>query len=94
MPKYLELKAGGKLPTKAPMNLPKAPNTATLGTMSDLCDNIYLQTEEDRVRLRMEAEEERDRREGRGDGDRYSEMQRVNAPEVAQPLVQKNLELR
>ena len=93
IPKYLELKVGGKLPTEAPTNLPKAPNTATLGTMSDLRNNIYLQTEEDQGRLTMVAEEERDRREARGDRDRYSEMQRVNTPEVDQPLVQKKFRI-
>ena len=75
------------------MNLPKPPNMATLGTMSDLGNDIYLQTEEDRVRLRKEAEDERGRREAREDGDRYSEMQRVNAPEVDQPLVQKKFRI-
>ena len=93
IPKYLELKARGKLQTEAPINLPKAPNTATLGTMSDLGNDIYLQTEEDQVRLRKDAKEERDRREARGDGDRYLEMQRVNAPEVDQPLAQKKFRI-
>ena len=67
MAQYLKLKARGILPTKAPMHLPKGPNTTTLGTMFDLRNDIYQQTEEDRVRLRKEAEEERYRREARGD---------------------------
>ena len=93
IPRYVELKRAGKLPTEAPMTLPRAPNTVTLGTMSELGNNLYEQTEADRARLRMEAQEERDRRERRGEGDIYSEMQMVNAPEIDRMLVKKKFRI-
>ena len=42
---YMNLKKEGKLPTVAPMKMPSAPNMATLGTMSELVNNLYKQTE-------------------------------------------------
>ena len=40
------------------------------------------------MRLRKEAQYERDSREYRGEGYRWSEMHRVNAPEIDNKLVQ------
>ena len=78
----------GKFPTAAPLKLSCRPNTATLETTSELGNNLYKQTDIDQVRLRKESQDERDRREERGEGDRWSEMQRVNAPEIDNKLVQ------
>ena len=41
---YDDLKRKGKLLTLAPLKLPCPPNVATLGTMSELYNNIYKQT--------------------------------------------------
>ena len=38
---YMNLKKEGKLPTVAPMKMPSAPNMATLGTMSELGNDLY-----------------------------------------------------
>ena len=93
IPVYLTLKRKGKLPTMAPLKLPTPPNVPTLGTMSELGKDLYEQTENEQVKLRNEAQEERDRREERGEGDRWSEMQRVNAPEINNKLVQNNFKI-
>ena len=42
---YVGLKRKGKLPTVAPLKLQCPPNVATLGTMSELDNNLYKQTE-------------------------------------------------
>ena len=41
IPLYVDLKSKGKFPTVAPLKLPRPPNMATLGTMSELGNNIY-----------------------------------------------------
>ena len=45
------------------------------------------------MRLRKEAQDEIDRREERGEGDRWSEMQRVNAPDIDNKLVQNKFRI-
>ena len=45
------------------------------------------------MRLRKEDQDERDGREERGEGDRWSEMQRVNLPEIDNKLVQKKFRI-
>ena len=40
---YVDLKRKGKLPTVAPLKLPCPPNVATLGTMSELGNDLYKQ---------------------------------------------------
>ena len=63
---YMNLKKEGKFQTVSPMKMPSAPNMATLGTMSELGNDIYKQMENEQERLRQEAIDERDRRELRG----------------------------
>ena len=43
-PLYVDFKRKGKLPTVAPLKMPCTPNVATLGTMSELGNDIYKQT--------------------------------------------------
>ena len=43
-PLYVDFKRKGKLPTVVPLKLPCPPNVATLGTMSELGNDIYKQT--------------------------------------------------
>ena len=43
IPLYVDLKRKGKLPTVAPLKLPCPPNVATLGTMSELGNDLYKQ---------------------------------------------------
>ena len=62
IPLYVDLKRKGKLTTVAPLKLPCLPNVATLGTMSELGNNLYKQTEIEQVRLRKDSQYERDRR--------------------------------
>ena len=47
----IDLKRKGKFPTMAPLKLPCPPNVATLGTMSELGNELYKQTEIEQVRL-------------------------------------------
>ena len=54
---YVDFKRKGKLPTMAPLKLPRTRNVATLGTMSELGNYIYKQTEVEKVRLRKEAQD-------------------------------------
>ena len=42
IPLYIDLK--GKFPTVAPLEMTYPPNVATLGTMSELGNNLYKQT--------------------------------------------------
>ena len=81
------------MPTVAPLKLPCPPNVAILGTMSELGNDLYKQTEIEKVRLRKESQDERDRREERGKGERWSDIQRVNAPEIYNKLVQKKFRI-
>ena len=94
IPLYVDLKRKGKLPTVAPMKLLCQPNVATLGNMSELGNDLYKQTEIYQVRLKKEAQNERIRREEKGEGDRFSEMQRLNAPEIDTNLVQKKFRIK
>ena len=91
---YVDLKKKGKLPTVAPLKLPCPPNVATLGTMSELGNDLYRQKEIEQVRLKKEAQDEIDRREDIGEGDRWYNMQRVNAPEIENKLVQKKFRIK
>ena len=93
IPLYIDLKRKGKLSTVVPLKLPCPPKVARLVTISELGNDLYKQTEIEKRRLRKEAQEERDRRGDRGEGDIWSEMQRVNAPEIDNTLVQKNLRI-
>ena len=77
-----------------PLKIPCPQNVATLGTMSELGNDLYKQTYIEQVRLRKEAQDERDRRQERGEGDRWSEMQRVNAPEIDNKLVPKKFRIK
>ena len=58
----VDLKRKGKLPTMAPLKLTCPPNVATLGTMSELGNDLYKQTDIEKVRLRKESQDERYRR--------------------------------
>ena len=51
---YIYLERKGKLPTVAPLKLPCPPNVATLGTMSELGNNLYKKTDIEQVRMRKE----------------------------------------
>ena len=42
---YIDLKRKGKFPTVAPLKLPCLPNVATMGTMSELGNELNKQTE-------------------------------------------------
>ena len=88
------MKRKGKLPTVAPLKLPFPPNVATIGTMSEVGNGLYKQTETEQVRLRKEAYDEIDMREEIGEGYKWSEMQRVNAPEIDNKLVQKKFRIK
>ena len=77
----------------APLKLLCPPNVAILGTVSELCNNIYKQTEIEQVRLIKEAQDERNRTEEREEGDRWSKMQLVNATEIYNKLVQKKFRI-
>ena len=63
LPLYVDLKRKGKLPTVVPLKLPCPSNVATLGTMSELGNNLYKQTYIEHVRPRKEDQNERDSRE-------------------------------
>ena len=45
------------------------------------------------MRLRKEAQDERDTKDDRREGDRWSEMKRMNAPEIDNKLVQKKFRI-
>ena len=85
---YIYLKRKGKLPTVVPLKLTCLQNVATLGNMSWLGNGLYKQTDIDQVSIRKEAHDEIYRREEIVEGDRWTEMQRVNAPEIDNKLVQ------
>ena len=63
---YVDLKRKGKFRTVVLLKLLCLPNVATLGTMSKLGNNLYRQTEIEKLRLRNEAQHEIDNREERG----------------------------
>ena len=58
---YIDFKRKIQLPTVAPLKLPCPPNVAMLGTISELGNNLYKQTDIEQVRLRKEAKYEIDR---------------------------------
>ena len=89
----IDLKRKGKLPTVTPLKLPCLPNMATLGTMSELDNELYNQTEIGQVRPRKEAQDEIDTIEERREGDIWSEIQRVDALEIENKLVQKKFRI-
>ena len=59
---YVDLKRKEKLPTVAPLKLSCPPNMATMGTMSELGNDLYKQSEIEKVSLIKEAQYERDGR--------------------------------
>ena len=93
IPLYDDLKRKGKLPTVAPLKLLCPPNVETLGTMSELGNKLYKQTEIEKVRPINEYQYLRDRIEERGEGYRWSDMQQVNALEIDNKLVQKKFRI-
>ena len=89
LPIYVSLKRRHKLPTTPSVAMFSPPETAPLGTMSELGTNLYKLTEDEKESLRIEAKEERDRREERGEGDRWSERQSVNPPEINKKMIER-----
>ena len=45
IPLYVDLKRNGKFPTVVPLKLPCTPNVTTLGTMYNLGNDLYKQTD-------------------------------------------------
>ena len=72
IPLYIDFKRKGKLLTMLPQKLLCTTHVATLGTMSELGNNLYKKIDIEQVRLRKEAQDERNGREERGEGDRLS----------------------
>ena len=58
---YVDLKRKGKFPTVASLKMPCPTNVATLVTMSELGNDIYIYKEIDQMRLRKQDQDERDR---------------------------------
>lgn len=82
-----------EVPTEPPVTIPTLPNMQTLGTMSELAEDLEKLSEEKLIDFKKKAHDEIDQREERGDGDRWYERQRITAPKLDKNLKGFHIEM-
>ena len=93
LPLVNELKSKGKLPTKPPLNFPSAPETRTVGTTSELGEDLFKIDKDRRQKIRSDTYKEIDTREAEGKGDMLSEKQDKDEPEIDNKLVKRKVKI-
>ena len=93
LPLVNEMKRKGKLPTKPPLNFPSSPETRTVGTTSELGEDLFKIDEERRQKIRSDTYQDFDTREAEGKGDMLSEKQDKVAPEINNKLVKQKFKI-
>ena len=64
------------------MNIPMLPKMKTLGTVSDLAEELETHTEDKLTEFKNKSNAEMECFEERGEGDQWSERKRIMAPKV------------
>ena len=75
------------------MNFLPPPEQMTLGTTSELGENLFMIDEEQRQKARDDANEEIEEREARGEGDMLEQKQDIVAPKIDGNLVKKTFKI-
>ena len=70
------------VPPEPPVNIPTLPEMNTLGTVSDLAEELETHTEDKLTEFKNKVNAKMECCEERGEGDQWSNRHRITAPKV------------
>ena len=72
------------VPEQPPVNVPSIPDVGSLGTVSELADELKKVSEDKISEITKNAEKIRDQREEQGEGDRWYEHNQLLPPKISE----------